>query len=186
MSTTSEFNSRILEIKTAIQNNIDILAREYTNRMGNSTGGYGETTLTIHNMCNKLVPGHAPNLYASIFLEVMCENHIATKTNNAPKLPTLMIVENINSTWMYHLRVVEETRSLCNSLVMFTRLPLKTWNSPPDHLPSAYCTECHRIAVEKGYVLNDPAVNTRLFTPSAPKTLKIKANTVKSKLKHHM
>lgn len=85
MSTTTEFNSRILEIKTAIQNNIDILAREYTNRMGNSTGGYGETTLTMHNMCNKLVPGHAPNLYASIFLEVMCEKHVASLKSKKAK-----------------------------------------------------------------------------------------------------
>lgn len=175
MSTTTEFNSKMMEIKSAIQKNIDALSKEYVGRMGNSVGGYGEHTLRIHNMCNKLVPGHASNLYNSIFLEVMCENHLATKTSIATKLPTLMIVENINSTWMYHLRVVEETRSLCNSTVMFTRLPLKTWNSPPDHLPSAYCTECHRIAVEKGYDLPEPTVGTRLFTPSAPKTNMIKA-----------
>jgi hypothetical protein len=76
METTTSFKTKVLEIKTEIKANIDILAKEYTARMKAEQGAYGENTSRIHNMCNKLVPGHAPNLYNSIFLEVMCETHL--------------------------------------------------------------------------------------------------------------
>lgn len=84
MKTTSPFKTKILEIKTEIKENIDVLAKERVGRMDDATGGYGEHTLRIHNMCNKLVPGHAPNLYNSVFLDVMCETHLkASKPKKA-------------------------------------------------------------------------------------------------------
>lgn len=82
---TTTFKTKILEIKTAIEEDIDMLAQEHVGRMDSVSGGYGEHTLRIHNMCNKLVQGHAPNLYNSIFLDVMCEKHINSNKSKKAK-----------------------------------------------------------------------------------------------------
>jgi hypothetical protein len=60
----------------------------------------------------------------------------------------MFIVEGVESVWHYHLSFTGKTgkQTLCGKTdVMHTEISLKNWNSPPDHIPSSYCTKCNKI-----------------------------------------
>lgn len=67
----------------------------------------------------------------------------------------LKIVEGVESVWHYHLSKTGESgkEALCgNKRVMATKIPLSTWNSKPNHIPSYY----QKITEEEPTVLFPP------------------------------
>ena len=82
------------------------------------------------------------------------------------KSKTLSIVEFALSTNNYHLSETGDNGkpALCGlTSVMSTRLPLSTWNTPPDHIRSKYCRTCSATAKMLGYGINSATQNTITF-----------------------
>jgi hypothetical protein len=62
----------------------------------------------------------------------------------------LRLVEGVESVWNYHLAFGPATKALCDPrrTMMSCPAPLSTWGYR-SHIPSSYCRECERLAVER-------------------------------------
>lgn len=73
-----------------------------------------------------------------------------SKVKPAPIDEGLRLVEGVESIWNYHLAFGPERKALCSPtrVMMATGAPLNTWGYR-SHVPSTYCRECERLAVER-------------------------------------
>lgn len=65
-------------------------------------------------------------------------------------LTDVRLCEGVAGMWRYHLCPADDdtgTRSLCGAQTMSCDSPLSSWGFSPGHMPSSYCAECERIAV---------------------------------------
>ena len=63
-------------------------------------------------------------------------------------LSNYKMCEGIGGTWRYHLcRDDSETEALCGKPTMPCRSLISSWGYKPDHMPTSYCKECERIAL---------------------------------------
>lgn len=76
--------------------------------------------------------------------------------------PTLRLVEGLEGRWNYHLAVGEQNKALCSDerKVMFSPAPLSSWGYHSSHLPSHYCQECERLAIERNLGLPEEVRTT--------------------------
>lgn len=78
----------------------------------------------------------------------------------------LQIVETISGTYFYHLSETGENGApaICGyRQVMHSNSPLSSWNMEPTHIRYKFCTDCHRIAMARGFNLPVATENTITF-----------------------
>lgn len=71
------------------------------------------------------------------------------RTKSVPEA-RLRLVEDVSGRWSYHLARGDEMKAICSTSrpMMYTGVPLTAWGYR-DHIPSTYCRECERVAIDQ-------------------------------------